>query len=119
MKVVSCRGVHLFCGGGEEDVDAGGFEECAVGGEGAGVAGEVFVGAELGGVDEDGGGDDVALRGGADEGEVAGVQGAHGGDEAEVSGVAAVRGVAQVCRISLMVWTYAAFRLDWLRFGFP
>ncbi len=77
-------GIHLFYGWGEEDVDALGFEECAVGGEGSGVAGEVLVGAELGWVDEDGCYDDVALlfcR--ANEREVAFVQGSHGGHEAQ------------------------------------
>ena len=85
-KVVLPGGYISVGGGREEEVDAGGFELAAVLVEGAGVGGEVFVGAELGGVDEDGGGDDVALRaGGGDEREMAGVERAHGGDEAESS----------------------------------
>jgi hypothetical protein len=76
--------VHLVGGGGEEEIDAFVAQKLAVFGEGAGIAGEVFGRGELGGVDEDGGGDAVAAgTGGADEGEVAFVQRAHGGDEAE------------------------------------
>ena len=76
--------VDLFDRGREEEIDALGFEEGAVGVEGAGIAGEVLVGAELSGIDEDGCGDDVALFfGGTDEREMALMEGSHGGDEAE------------------------------------
>ena len=50
-------GVHDIGGGDEDGVGAGGLEEGEVGLEGAGVFGEVFVGGELGGIDEDGGQD--------------------------------------------------------------
>ena len=77
-------GVHFGGGGVEDDVYAFGDAAGAVGGEGAGVGGVVFVGAELGGVDEDGDDDDVGVFfGEADEGEVAFVEVAHGGDEAD------------------------------------
>ncbi len=80
-------GVHLFDGGGEEEVYAFGFEGLYVGVEGAGVFGQVFAGAELERVDEDGGGYDVVFgAGSADEGEVAFVEGSHGWDEAEGAG---------------------------------
>ena len=56
----------------------------AVGVEGAGIAGVVFVGAELRGVDEDADGDVAARgRGGADQRGVAGVQRAHGGHQTD------------------------------------
>jgi hypothetical protein len=60
----------------------------AVGLEGAGIAGVVLVGSELGGIDEDADGDVAAGgRGGADQGGVAGVERAHGGDQTD--GIAA------------------------------
>ena len=74
-------GVAVFDCGGEDDVGAFGFSKDAVGIEGAGVAGEIFVGGELGRVDEDADGDLGAFcGGGADEGCMAGVKRAHGGD---------------------------------------
>ncbi len=77
-------GVHVGGGGGEEEVHAFGLEEPAVGFPGAGVFGQIFVRGELGGVDEEGDGDEIALCfGGADQGDVAGVEGAHGGHEAK------------------------------------
>ena len=70
----------------EEEVDGFGAAEVGVLLEGAGVGVEVFVGAELGGVDEVGDDDEVGvLAGDADEGEVSFVEVAHGGDEADGS----------------------------------
>ena len=80
----AARGVHLRGHRSEDQVYAFFFEEVEVGVERAGVAGEVFIGAELGGVDEDGGGYvGAGLAGGADEAEVALVESAHSGDEAQ------------------------------------
>ncbi len=77
-------GIHLGGIRREEQIDVLGFEEAAVGLEGAGVFREVLVGGELGGVDEDGGGNRIAggFRG-ADEREVPVVQRAHGGNQAQ------------------------------------
>ena len=75
--------VHFCCRRGEEQIDAFGFEQSAVGLEGSWVFVKILVGTELCGVDEDGSGDDMA--GGAcrvDEGKMALVQGTHRGDEA-------------------------------------
>ena len=77
-------GIHVWDGGEENEIDAFKFAEGAVGVEGAGIGGEILVGAELGGVDEDGDDHDVgAILRDADEGEVAIVEVAHGGDEAD------------------------------------
>jgi hypothetical protein len=62
-------------------MDAGGFELAAVGCEVAGIGFVVFAGRELRGVDEDAGGDGIALgEGGGDQREMAGVQRPHGGN---------------------------------------
>jgi len=52
--------VEFFYRGGEDYIRALGFGEGAVGVEGARIAGEVLVGPELGGVDEDAHGDTTA-----------------------------------------------------------
>ena len=86
--LVSAPGsVHLLRRGSEDQAYTGGFEHAEVAVEVSGVGGEVLAGAELGGVDEDGGGHDVILGGGPlDEGHVAAVKVAHGRDQAEGAG---------------------------------
>ena len=82
----SCRagGVELFDRGGEDHIRALGLGERTVNFKAAGINGEVLMGAELGGVDEDADGDLAAGgAGGADQRGVAGVESAHGGDEAD------------------------------------
>ena len=77
-------GVEVGGAGEEDGVGAFGLAEGEVVLFAAGVGVVVFVGGELGGVDEDGDDDAVAaLFGEADEGEVALVEAAHGGDEAD------------------------------------
>ena len=79
--------VHFVGRGGEYKADTRLFKHAEVTVEVSGVGGEVFVGAELSGVDEDGGGNGVVLGGGAFyEGHVAAVEVTHGGDEAEGAG---------------------------------
>ena len=79
--------VHLLGGGSEDEADTGLFEHTQVTVEISGVGGEVLVGAELGGVDKDGGGYGIILDCGAfDEGHVAAVEEAHSGDETEGAG---------------------------------
>jgi len=76
--------VHFDGVGCENQIDAEFFAGGGIGIEGAGVAVAVFVGSELGGIDEDGDDGVVALgAAGADEGEVAIVEGTHGGDQAD------------------------------------
>lgn len=85
-------GVDDFGGWSQDAVGTAGLAQFEVGVEGPGIAAEIFVGAKLGGVDEDGDGDGFALGAGlADEGSVAFVEGAHGGDEAH-GGVAGAPG---------------------------
>ena len=93
-NVAAPVGIQLFDRGSEDDVGAFGFGERAVGVEGARIAGEVFVGAELGGVDEDADGDESArFARGANQRGMARVQRAHGGDKAD--GIAAVVALAR------------------------
>ena len=77
-------GVDLCHGGHEEEVDAMG---AALGCVAVGVAGvdlKVFVGSELGRVDEDGGDDEVVVVAGVvEEGGVAAVEVAHGRYESD------------------------------------
>ena len=81
---VSAGSVHLLGGGAEDEGDTDLFKHVEIAVEVSGVGCEVLVGAELGGVDEDGGGYGVVIGGGAfDEGHVAAVEVAHGRDEAE------------------------------------
>jgi hypothetical protein len=69
---------------GKEDIHALLFAQGAIGLERARIGGEILVGAELGGVDEEGDDDDIGVPpGDADQGEVALVQVAHGGHEAD------------------------------------
>ena len=79
--------VHPLGGGGEDEAHPCGFEHGEVAVQVSGVGGEVLALAELGRVDEYGGGYGVVLCGGAfDEGHVASVEVAHGGDQAEGAG---------------------------------
>ena len=81
------RPVHLLRSGSEDQTDTGGFEHAEVAVEVTGVGGEVLAGAELGRIDEDGGGYYVILGSGAfDEGHVSPVEVAHGRDQAEGAG---------------------------------
>ena len=90
------RRVHFLGARGEDEIDAGFAAEAALAGEGARIAGEVFLGAELRGVHEDADGDGAArageLAGAGEEGEMAGVERTHGGDEDEGAG-----GIAAGC----------------------
>lgn len=92
--------VHCLGAGGKEEGDAAtaavgegeffvqGFELFQVFFPGSRICREVFFRAELCRVDEDGDKDvGVLSRGGANEGEVAGMEGAHGGDEADGLGL--------------------------------
>jgi len=83
-------GVHFLGGGDEDGIAAGGVEEGAVIFEAARVAGEIFAGSELGGVDKDGGEDAAGgtgeLAGLVKQGDVAFVERAHGGDEGDDGG---------------------------------
>ena len=84
---VGAGAVHLLRGWGEDEADAGLVEHLEVTVEVTGVGCEVLVGAELGGVDENGGGYGVVLGGCTfDEGHVAAVEVAHSRDEAEGTG---------------------------------
>ena len=77
-------GVHLLDRGDEEKVDAQVVAGLSVGIECAWVGLKVFIGAKLGGVDEDADDGAGALSlGGFDEGEMALVEGTHGGHEAD------------------------------------
>jgi len=74
----------------ENGVDAGFPAEAAIPGESARVAGEIFVGAELRGIDENAG--DYGARAArqfarvAHEGDMAVMEGAHGGNQHQVAG---------------------------------
>ena len=79
---VHAAGIHLLDRRGEDKVGPGSSGERVVGVECARVGRQVLMGAELQGVDEDGDGDDVALRGGsANKRGVAFVKGTHRGNE--------------------------------------
>ena len=76
--------VHLLERRREEDVDPGLLGEARVAVLVSRIAGEVLAGDELGGVDEQARDDEVVLLArGAEEGEVALVEGAHRRDEAD------------------------------------
>lgn len=77
-------GIHLFLRGRPDDIGALVAEFRQVAFHIAGVGGQVFVGAKLGGVDENRGGNGfTGHAGGVDEGEVSLMEGAHRRDEAE------------------------------------
>ena len=85
-------GVDGFGSWSQDTVSTAGLAQFEIGVEGSGVAAEIFVGAELSGVDEDGDGDGFALGAGlADQGGMALMQSAHCGDEAH-GGVAGAPG---------------------------
>jgi hypothetical protein len=88
--------VHLLEGRREEDVDAVLLREARVAVLVPRITGEVLAGDELGGVDEQARNDLVVLLAcGAEEGEVAFVEGAHRGDEPDRAG----RGGAEVAQL--------------------
>ena len=81
---VSVGAVHFLRGGGKDEGYTCTFEHGKVSVKVSGVGGEIFVGAELGRVDEDGSDNCVVLGGGSfDKSHVASVEVAHGGNEAE------------------------------------
>ena len=79
-------GIHFRGFRSEEEIDVFGFEQSAVGVEGARISREILVRRELRGIDEDGRDDGVAgSPGGADQGKMAGVQRAHGGNQSHAA----------------------------------
>jgi hypothetical protein len=86
--------IHFAGIGSEQQIAVGIGQQGAVGGQGARVGVEVFVDAELGGIDENAGNHDIgATLGGLDQGDMAVVQVAHGGHEGD--GLARLAGGAQ------------------------
>ena len=78
--------IHLLGGGGEEGFSTFPGGELEIGGERAGIAGEVFFRAELPGIDEESDDDEIAGFGsGANERGMTGVERAHGGHECNAS----------------------------------
>ena len=109
---IGAIGIKFLDGGREKNIRAFGSSQRAVGLEGAGVAREVLVGAELRGVDEEADGD-VRTGGasGANERRVACVQSAHGGNKAESVAASGAQVAGPVAQFS-----YGAKNLHQARF---